>query len=161
MTLALEIALASARNGGGPFGAVLADPEGTPLEVGWNAVLAARDSTAHAEIVAMRAAQKRLATHRLDGCTLYASCAPCIQCFGAIYWSGIAKIYSAARKEDAESIGFDEGPPMAELWSHARRAKGIEHVTEFLRDERALLPLRVYAESGGVNYSRGAPNKRP
>lgn len=154
MRLAQDVALASARNGGGPFGALVADPQGRVLGVGWNAVLATRDSTAHAEVVALRAAQQGLATHHLSGCALYTSCAPCIQCYGAVYWSGIAKVYSSARKEDAEAIGFDEGPPMAGLWAHAREAKGIEHVEGFLRDEGALLPLRVYAESGGANYSR-------
>lgn len=158
MSLALDVALASAQNGGGPFGAVVADPRGRPVAVGWNAVLASVDSTAHAEIVAMRRAQQALGTHFLADCSLYTSCAPCIQCFGAIYWSGLARVFSAARKEDAEAIGFDEGPPMADLWTHARAAKRIEHKTDFLRDERALLPMRVYAERGGANYSR-APRK--
>jgi len=154
MALALEVALASARHGGGPFGALVADADGRVLAVGWNAVLALRDSTAHAEIVALRRAQQERGSHHLAGCTLYTSCAPCIQCYGAIYWSGLARVCSAARKEDAEAIGFDEGPPMDGLWAHARAAKGIEHVRDFLRGERALLPLRTYAERGGVNYSR-------
>ena len=160
MALALDIALASARHGGGPFGAVVADAEGRVVEVGWNRVLAAHDSTAHAEVVALRRAQQRLATHHLAGCALYTSCAPCIQCYGAIYWSGLSRVYSAARKEDAERIGFDEGPPMDGLWAHAREAKGIDHVADFLRDERALRPLREYAESGGVNYSEAPAKKR-
>ena len=154
MRLAIEIALAAAENGGGPFGAVLADREGRAIALGWNDVVAAHDSTAHAEIVAMRRAEHRLGTHRLEGCALYSSCAPCIQCYGAIYWSGLAKVYSAARKEDAESIGFDEGPPMDGLWAHAREAKGIEHVRDFHRDGKALRPLERYAERGGVNYGR-------
>lgn len=161
MTLALDVALVSARNGGGPFGAVVADAQGRAVALGWNAVLSSVDSTAHAEIVAMRRAQRAIGSHHLGGCSLYTSCAPCIQCFGAIYWSGLAKVYSAARKEDAEAIGFDEGPPTEGLWAHAQAAKGIEHAADFLRDDRALLPLRVYAESGGVNYSRAPPKKRP
>lgn len=154
MRLAQEVALASAENGGGPFGAVVADARGVPLALGWNDVLRARDSTAHAEIVAMRRAEAALGTHRLEGCTLYTSCAPCIQCFGAIYWSGLAQVFSSARKEDAESIGFDEGPPLEGLWAHARASKGLEHVRDHLRDERALLPLRRYRERGGVDYGR-------
>lgn len=161
MALAVDVAIASARNGGGPFGAVVADREGRPIALGWNAVLASVDSTAHAEVVALRRAERAIGSHFLEGCALYTSCAPCIQCFGAIYWSGIARVASAARKEDAEAIGFDEGPPMRELWAHARAAKGIEHVADFQRDERALLPMRIYAESGGANYSRAPPKKRP
>lgn len=154
MALAVSLAAASARHGGGPFGAVVADPEGRVIEVGWNDVVRAADSTAHAEIVAMRRAQARLGTHRLEGLTLYSSCAPCIQCFGAIYWSGLARVLDAATKEDAEALGFEEGPPMMELWAQARRAKGIERVERFARDERALEPFRAYRARGGVNYSR-------
>ncbi|HUR68423.1 MAG TPA: nucleoside deaminase [Candidatus Thermoplasmatota archaeon] len=153
MALAVAIAQASAEHGGGPFGAIVADAQGRIVEVGWNQVLAAHDSTAHAEIVAMRRAQARLGAHRLDGCSVVSSCAPCIQCFGAIYWSGATRVFSAATKEDAEAIGFDEGPPMRELWAHARAARGIEHVGGFHRDERALAPLRTYKARGGIDYS--------
>lgn len=152
MALALDVALASAQNGGGPFGAVVADAEGRVVEVGWNRVLADHDSTAHAEVVALRRAQRRLGTHALHGCVLHASCAPCIQCYGAIYWSGVASVYAAARKADAEALGFDEGPPMDGLWAHAARAKGIRYVPDFQRDERALAPLAAYRRSGGVPY---------
>lgn len=153
MALAVDVAMASATHGGGPFGAVVADAQGCVLDVGWNQVISSRDSTAHAEIVALRRAQQHAASHRLDGCAVYSSCAPCIQCFGALYWSGVQAVYAAARKEDAERIGFDEGPPMEELWRHAAQAKGIRYVADFHRDERALAPLRAYAAGGGVNYS--------
>lgn len=153
MDLAIEIALTSAKNGGGPFGAVLADAQGRVVDVGWNAVLATTDSTAHAEIVALRRAQSRLGTHRLGGAALFSSCAPCIQCYGAIYWSGLSKVYAAARKADAETIGFDEGPALDALWEHARSERGIEYLADFRRDERALAPLRLYRERGGVDYS--------
>ena len=152
MALAIDIALASAARGGGPFGAVVADAAGHVIDVGWNEVVASHDSTAHAEVVALRRAQRRLATHTLAGCAMYASCAPCIQCYGALYWSGISKVYAAARKADAEAIGFDEGPPMEGLWAHAARAKGIGYVADFGRDERALAPLRAFREAGGARY---------
>ena len=153
MSLALDVALASARHGGGPFGAVVADAEGRVLGIGWNRVISTHDSTAHAEVVALRRAQQKRGSHRLERCQLFTSCAPCIQCFGAVYWSGVDAVYAAARKEDAEAIGFDEGPPMDELWRHAASAKGIRYVADFRRDERALAPLQAYAAAGGVNYS--------
>lgn len=153
MGLALDVALQSARHKSGPFGAVVADAEGHVLGIGWNEVVSSHDSTAHAEIVALRRAQKAVGTHRLDRCQLFTSCAPCIQCYGAIYWSGVGVVYAAARKEDAEAIGFEEGPPMEELWRHAEAAKSIRYVADFLRDERALAPLRAYKSQGGVNYS--------
>ena len=155
MSLAIEIALQSARHGGGPFGAVVADAQGRLVEVGWNQVVASRDSTAHAEIVAIRRAEAKLGTHRLDGCTLYTSCAPCIQCFGAIYWSGLARVVASARQEDAEAIGFEEGPMNDALWSRALAEKGILYEGDVLRDEQALAPFRAYAQAGGRNYSRG------
>jgi len=153
MRLAIDIALASAENGGGPFGAVIADAAGRVVDVGWNAVLASHDSTAHAEIVALRRAERRLETHRLDRHALYTSCAPCVQCYGAIYWSGLARVYAAARKADAEAIGFDEGPTLDALWAHARDARAVEYVADFQRDELALAPLRLYRERGGLDYS--------
>lgn len=155
MRRAVDLAMESVLAGGGPFGAIVATQAGEIVADGVNRVLAEHDSTAHAEIVAMRAAQAKLGTHRLDGLVLYTSCAPCIQCFGAIYWSGLARVYASATKEDAEGIGFEEGPPMDALWTHARSAKGIEYVPRFNRDERAVAPLREYAKRGGTNYSRG------
>lgn len=154
MDLALRIALESARHGGGPFGAVVADAQGRVVEVGWNQVVASHDSTAHAEVVAIRRAQAKLGTHRLDGHALYTSCAPCIQCFGAIYWSGLARVVASARKEDAEAIGFEEGPMDGALWARALSEKGIAYEPDVRRDEAALEPFRVYARRGGTNYSR-------
>ena len=153
MALAIEVALRSAQQGSGPFGAVVADPEGRAVDVGWNEVVSSHDSTAHAEITALRRAQARAGTHRLEGYALYTSCAPCIQCYGAIYWSGVSRVYAAARKEDAEEIGFDEGPPMRALWDHAREARGIALHEDFHRDERALAPLKLYKARGGPDYS--------
>jgi tRNA(Arg) A34 adenosine deaminase TadA len=157
MALSISIALASARHGGGPFGAVLADEQGQLVEIGWNNVIESRDSTAHAEIHCLRRAQQRLGTHNLRAAgelTLYSSCAPCIQCFGAIFWSGVTRVYTAATKEDAEKLGFQEGPATEALWEEARREKGIVYTPCFCRDERALEPFRVYLARGGVIYSR-------
>lgn len=151
---AVDLALRSVEQGGGPFGALVARPDGRVVAEGWNRVVELHDSTAHAEVVALRAAQQALGTHRLDGLVLYSSCAPCIQCYGAIYWSGLSHVYACATKEDAEAIGFEEGPPMEALWAHAREAKGIEYVPRYGRDEAALAPLRAYARRGGRNYSR-------
>lgn len=154
MRLAVAVALANVRRGGGPFGALVATVAGEVIALGWNDVVRTHDSTAHAEVIAIRRAQQALRTHRLDGLVLYTSCAPCIQCFGAIYWSGLALVRAAARKDDAEAIGFEEGPPMDGLWNHALAVKGVRYEGDFGRDEQALAPFRAYAEAGGVNYSR-------
>lgn len=151
MRLAIALAHRSVEHGGGPFGAVVADAEGDVLSVGWNRVIELHDSTAHAEILAFRSAQAALGTHDLRGLVLYASCAPCIQCYGALWWSGIERAYAAAEPDDAQSIGFSEGPVDETLWRRAADEKGIRYTPRFLREE-ALAPLRAYARRGGHVY---------
>lgn len=105
-------AIALAREGvgrgdGGPFGAVVVR-EGEILGRGWNRVIRDRDPTAHAELVAIRDAARRLGRHHLDGCTLYLACEPCPMCLGAAYWAHIERIYYAASGTDAAALGFDD-----------------------------------------------------
>lgn len=126
----VHLAQASAKNNGGPFAAILKDKDERVISVGWNRVIEACDSTAHAEIEALRAAQIRAETHDLSRSsrapfTLYVSCEPCVMCFGAIYWSGLARIVAAATADQAEAIGFDEGPVTAAMWEAARTNKNI------------------------------------
>lgn len=154
---AVELAEASAREGHGPFGTVLADADREIVSVGWNRVVEARDSTAHAEIEAIRVAQLRLDTHDLGEpargpFTLYASCAPCVMCFGAIYWSGLSRVVSAAPAEAAEAIGFDEGPVTDEMRRQARKAKGLTFETGAATTRDPREPFRVYEEEGGQIY---------
>lgn len=92
---------------GGPFGAVVVR-DGRIVGEGRNQVVATNDPTAHAEIVAIRAATRALGTFDLSGCTIYASCEPCPMCLGAILWSRIARIYHACDRHDAKAIGFDD-----------------------------------------------------
>lgn len=154
---AIELATESARHGGGPFGALLADPERRVVATGWNRVLEATDSTAHAEIEAIRAAQVRLGTHDLAATeraplTLFTSCAPCVMCFGAIYWSGIDRVVAAARADAAEGLGFQEGPVTDEMWASAREDKGITFEPEAKTREDPTAPFRVYEENDGHIY---------
>ena len=90
---------------GGPFGAVVVRG-GTVVGEGWNEVLRSKDPTAHAEVVAIRNACRKLATYDLSGCEIYSSCEPCPMCLGAIYWSRIGKIYFAVNRSDAAGIEF-------------------------------------------------------
>lgn len=92
---------------GGPFGSVIVK-DGLIVARGWNQVLLLNDPTAHAEIVAIRAACKELGTPSLAGCQVYTSCEPCPMCFGAIYWARPDAVYYANTKADAASIGFDD-----------------------------------------------------
>jgi guanine deaminase len=92
---------------GGPFGAVVVK-DGRIVGEGRNRVVATNDPTAHAEIVAIRAATQALGTFDLSGCAIYASCEPCPMCLGAILWSRIGRIYHACDRHDAKAIGFDD-----------------------------------------------------
>ena len=71
---------------GGPFGALVVK-DGTIIATGVNLVTATNDPTAHAEVVAIRAACKILSAFQLSGCEVYTSCEPCPMCLGAIYWA--------------------------------------------------------------------------
>ena len=108
----MRCAIALSRNGmesneGGPFGAVVVK-DGEIIAEGNNCVTSSNDPTAHAEVVAIRNACKKLNTFQLDGCTIYTSCEPCPMCLGAIYWARPEKMYYACSKKDAAKIGFDD-----------------------------------------------------
>ncbi|WP_236979045.1 nucleoside deaminase [Membranihabitans maritimus] len=95
-------------NSGGPFGAIVVDEAGTIIGRGYNQVTATKDPTAHAEIVAIRQACKKINSFQLTGCTIFASCEPCPMCLGAIYWARPDKLIYANTREDAALIGFDD-----------------------------------------------------
>lgn len=111
---ALELARASAAADGGPFGALIARGDEI-LALGTNRVTAGHDPTAHAEVVAIRAACARLGTHQLEGCTLYSSCEPCPMCLGAIYWARPERVLFAATRREAAEAGFDDALIYAEI----------------------------------------------
>ena len=94
-------------NLGGPFGAVVVRGELVVAE-GFNRVTSSLDPTAHAEVTAIRAACTALGTYQLTDCEIYTSCEPCPMCLGAIYWSGITRIYFANSREDAAAAGFSD-----------------------------------------------------
>lgn len=93
-------------NEGGPFGVVIVDKQGNLIANGNNKVLKNNDPTAHAEIVAIREACKKLNTYDLSEYILYTSCEPCPMCLSAIIWANIKHVYYACTKEDADEIGF-------------------------------------------------------
>ncbi len=92
---------------GGPFGAIVVR-RGKIVGRGWNQVTSTNDPTAHAEMLAIRAACQRLKTFQLNDCELYTSCEPCPMCLAAIYWARIKKVYYANTRRDAACIAFDD-----------------------------------------------------
>ncbi|MDQ2718786.1 MAG: nucleoside deaminase [Bacteroidota bacterium] len=95
------------KNEGGPFGCVVVKND-VIIARAYNKVISTNDPTAHAEIVAIRNACKKLKAFQLDGCEIYTSCEPCPMCLGAIYWARLKIIYFANTKNDATNIGFDD-----------------------------------------------------
>lgn len=99
---------------GGPFGAVIVY-DGEIIAEGWNQVTTANDPTAHAEIVAIRAACARLGAFSLEGAMIYSSCEPCPMCLAAIYWARLDGLYFANSRDDAATIGFDDAALYGEI----------------------------------------------
>ena len=104
---AIELATRNVTDGGGPFGAVVVR-EGLAVAEGQNRVTATLDPTAHAEVVAIRAACQLLGDFSLAGTTLYASCEPCPLCLSAALWARVDRVVYAADRDDAARGGFDD-----------------------------------------------------
>lgn len=159
MRLAIALARENVkRQTGGPFGAAVFDEEGRLVAPGVNVVVTSNCSILHAEMVAIALAQKKLARYDIGDegrshCTLVASTEPCAMCFGAIPWSGVARLVCGARDEDARRIGFDEGPKLSD-WQKALQERGIRVSRDVLREE-AVAVLDLYAGLGGPIYNAG------
>lgn len=146
-----------ARGIGGPFAAAVFEADaGRLVSVGVNLVEREGNSVLHAEVVALMFAQSAVASYTLSkpglpAYELITSGAPCAMCLGAVLWSGVRRLVYAARKEDVEAIGFDEGPVFAESYAHLER-RGITTVPDVCRDD-AVTVLRDYARGGGLIYN--------
>jgi tRNA(Arg) A34 adenosine deaminase TadA len=158
MRFAIELSRSNIRHGtGGSFGAAIFEREtGRLLAPGVNLVMSLECSVFHAEMVAIMVAQSVIGDFDLGGpgrppYELVASTEPCAMCLGAIPWSGVRHLVCAARDEDAERVGFDEGAKPAE-WVPTLERRGITVERDVLREEAASV-LREYAESGGEIYN--------
>lgn len=88
-----------------PVGALVVDAAGTVLGEGWNRNIGEHDPSAHAEIVAMRAAGRALGNHRLSGCTLYVTLEPCAMCAMAMVHARIARVVYGATDPKTGAAG--------------------------------------------------------
>lgn len=105
---AIDLASGNVTSGeGGPYGAVIVK-KNEIIAASGNKVTSRLDPTAHAEIMAIRLACKKLNDFQLTGCVLYTSCEPCPMCLGAIYWARLDKVYYACSRKDAAAAGFDD-----------------------------------------------------
>ena len=142
MRRAIELSKQSVRNGGGPFGAVIAR-NGEIVAEGSNCVTIDCDPTAHAEVSTIRKACKALGTFDLSGCEIFTSCEPCPMCFGAIYWAHLDKIYMGNDRKDAAKIGFDDDFIYQEIGLSAEQRK---KPSEVLLREEALEAFKMWDE---------------
>ena len=144
MRRAIAVSENSVRNGGGPFGAVIASKEGEIIAEASNSVTIDHDPTAHAEVNCIRKATAKLGTFDLAGYDIYTSCEPCPMCLGAIYWAPLDKIYYANDRKDAAAIGFDDDFIYQELeLKNEDRHKKME----LLLPEEAKKAFEMWAES--------------
>lgn len=143
---------------GGPFGAAVFERDsGNLVSVGVNVVMATECSAAHAEMMALMLAQKKLGVYDLgqDGLPphqLVSSGKMCAMCLGNVCWSGVQEVVSSAEPEDVEGItGFDEGPTPPDYNAQLER-RGIRLLPETLRDEGCRV-LQLYVDLGGYVYN--------
>ena len=143
MARAIELSIENVRSGrGGPFAAVVVR-EGEIIAEGVNQVTSMNDPTAHAEVIAIREACKKLADFELTNCELYTSCEPCPMCLGAIYWARPARVYFANTADDAAKIGFDDSL----IYKEAAKSYSQRKIPMIpLMREQALKAFRAWEE---------------
>ena len=114
LKLSIELAIENVNAGGQPFGSVIVK-NGDIIATGVNHIVRDNDPTAHAELVAIRAAGHALNTPDLSGCIVYASGEPCPMCQAAMFMAGIHEVYYAYSSEDGAPFGFSTEKASAEL----------------------------------------------
>lgn len=129
LSVAMAEAKAAQLAGEVPVGAIVVH-EDTIIGRGNNRVLRDNDPTAHAEIVAMRAAGQALGNYRLEGCTLYSTLEPCAMCAGAILHARISRLVYAASDPKAGACGS-----VLEVMNHPRLNHKVEVVSGLLAEE--------------------------
>jgi guanine deaminase len=149
MRQAIALALENIRTGGGPFAALVVK-DGAVVATGANRVTATNDPTAHAEIVAMREACKKLGSFQLDDCEIYTTCEPCPMCLGAIYWARPARVFFASTASDAAAAGFDDAFIYDELQTPVEERR--IPMTEVQREEALVIFQEWLAKSDKTPY---------
>ncbi|GAA5541490.1 MULTISPECIES: nucleoside deaminase [Brucella/Ochrobactrum group] len=144
---AIALAFDNVDQGGRPFGAVVVK-DGDVIATGVNRMQADCDPTAHAELLALRAAGKALQSPRLDGCAVYASGQPCPMCYAAMRMAGVDKILFANSNEQAESYGLSTAKIAAELAKPVSAQTGIRF--EHCPSEEGERLLRAWQDRTGT-----------
>jgi len=146
------------RQTGGPFAAGIFERDtGKLIVIGVNRVVPFNCSSAHAEVMAISLAQRRLGVYDLGAPglpthQLVVNWRPCAMCFGAVLWSGVRSLVIAGDGPELETItGFDEGPVHPE-WRKELAGRGIELAGDVLREE-AIVVYQAFADSQTFVYN--------
>jgi len=125
---AIELAYANVDKGGRPFGAVIVK-DGKIIAQAVNEVMDTNDPTAHAELLAIRAASQHLDSASLAGCSVFASGHPCPMCMGAMRLAGVTEVTYAYSNEDGSPFGLSTAETHADLARpFEQQSMKIEHV---------------------------------
>ena len=140
MLLALEQAQHAWRLGEVPVGAVVVK-DGEVIATGYNQPIGSHDPTAHAEIVALRAAADKLGNYRLPGCELYVTLEPCVMCSGAMMHARLARVVYAATDPKTGACGS-----VLNLFEQEQLNHHTEVVGGVLADEASAMLKAFFAE---------------
>ena len=158
MRLAISLARENVIRGtGGPFGAaVFREPGHELVSVGVNGVERLNNSVAHAEMMAIMAAEAQRGSYTLrtpagELHELFTTCEPCAMCLGAVLWSGLTRLVCGAGRQDALARGFEEGPVFPESYRYLED-RGVEIVHGLLAGE-ARAVLRLYQKRSERIYN--------
>ncbi|RJG27643.1 tRNA adenosine(34) deaminase TadA [Massilia cavernae] len=140
MALALEQARQAWALGEVPVGAVVVK-DGEVIAVGYNQPIGSHDPTAHAEIVALRAAAEKLGNYRLPGCELYVTLEPCIMCSGAMMHARLARVVYAAQDPKTGAAGS-----VVDLFAQEQLNHHTEVVGGVMAEEAGAMLKGFFAE---------------
>jgi guanine deaminase len=150
MRQAIALSLENVRTGhGGPFAAVVV-LNGAVIARKANRVTMSNDPTAHAEVLAIRAACQALRSFELTDCELYTTCEPCPMCLGAIYWARVARFFYGNTRSEAAAIGFDDSLIYDEICKPPEK-RSIPSA-RLLADEAAMAFAEWKRANGKVPY---------
>ena len=142
MDLALGQARLGERAGEVPIGAVLLDATGAVLAAGFNQPVSSHDPTAHAEVVTLREAARKLSNYRLPGTTMVVTVEPCLMCAGALVNARVSRVVYGAREPKwgameslvrLETLGLNH---RIEVIPGVREKECSELMRKFFRDRR-------------------------
>lgn len=140
MQLALEQARRAWAQGEVPVGAVVVR-DGEVIAAGYNQPIGRHDPTAHAEIVALRAAAEKLGNYRLPGCDLYVTLEPCVMCSGAMMHARLARVVYAADDPKTGACGS-----VVDMFAQAQLNHHTEVVGGVMAEEASAMLKGFFAE---------------